>query len=301
MPMRARSWVGSRVMSRSPGTDPAVPGRQKPHRALDRRGLARAVAADQADSLARADAKGDALEDVSRPAVGVDALQIERGRGAGLVGRPAVRGVAHAAPWLAWVPRSVIDDLLVPADLVRGAGGEDRALVHGDDAVGVAEHDVHVVLDHHRGDPLRAHDGRDDVHDRRLLPGADAARRLVEEQELRPERIGHARRRAASARPARWLRRASRSGLSRPNWRSTATASSRTAPSRSASVHSQRVFPWRAKMVRATLSRTVSWSNRFTSWKLRAMPARIRSLIGLARDVLPLEHEGAADPPGRSR
>src|SRR5437588_1963049 len=38
-------------------------------------------------------------------------------------------------------------DILVGADLVGRAIGEERAFMHHDDAVGIAEHDVHVVLD----------------------------------------------------------------------------------------------------------------------------------------------------------
>src|SRR5712692_188807 len=38
-------------------------------------------------------------------------------------------------------------DLLVVPDLIRGTVGENRALVHGDDARAVLEDHVHVVLD----------------------------------------------------------------------------------------------------------------------------------------------------------
>src|SRR6266481_6818042 len=79
---------------------------------------------------------------------------------------------------------------LVGADLIWRAAGQDRSLVHDHDALRVLEDDVHVVLDHHGGDPLRAHDGADDVHDRRLLPRADAAGRLVQQEELGSKRVG---------------------------------------------------------------------------------------------------------------
>src|SRR6266404_7104991 len=82
----------------------------------------------------------------------------------------------------------VLHRLVVP-DLLRRAAGQDRSLVHDDDALRIFEDDVHVVLDHDRGDLLRAHDGGDDVHDRRLLPRAHAAGRLVEEEEPRLERV----------------------------------------------------------------------------------------------------------------
>src|ERR1700716_3204569 len=82
---------------------------------------------------------------------------------------------------------------LVAPDLVRGAAGQDGALVHGHDPVRISEDDVHVVLDDDRGDVLRPDDRADDVHDRGLLAGADAAGRLVEEEEPRPQRVrdGH--------------------------------------------------------------------------------------------------------------
>src|ERR1051325_3972039 len=53
-------------------------------------------------------------------------------------------------------------------------------------------------------------------------------------------------------------------------------ASFHTARSAAASVRSFGVLPSREKIDSATLSTTVSWSKRFTSWKLRAMPARMR-------------------------
>src|SRR5882672_3351155 len=79
---------------------------------------------------------------------------------------------------------------LVPPDLFRAAAGEDLALMHDHDAVGVFEDDVHVVLDDDRGDLVRSDDRADDVHDGRLLPGAHAAGGLVEEEELRLESVG---------------------------------------------------------------------------------------------------------------
>src|SRR2546426_2520139 len=88
-------------------------------------------------------------------------------------------------------PEHCILHRLVAADLLRGAAGEDHALVHDDDAVGVLEDDVHVVLDDDRGDPVRPDDGGDHVHDRRLLTRADAAGRLVEEEQPRLERVGN--------------------------------------------------------------------------------------------------------------
>src|SRR5256714_14901967 len=83
-------------------------------------------------------------------------------------------------------PEHCVLHRLVAADLLGAATGENQALVHDHDPVGVLEDDVHVVLDDHGGDPLRPDDRADHVHDRRLLAGADATGRLVEEQEPRP-------------------------------------------------------------------------------------------------------------------
>src|SRR5882672_212116 len=63
---------------------------------------------------------------------------------------------------------------------------------------------------------------------------------------------------------------------SRPKALRISSASSQTAESAAASAVRFSVLPWRAKTVSATLSSAESWSKRFTSWKLRAIPARIR-------------------------
>src|SRR5574342_650495 len=86
-------------------------------------------------------------------------------------------------------PAHCIFDLLVLPDLLGGAAREDDPLVHDHDAIRVLEDDVHVVLDDHGRDPLRAHHRADDIHDGRLLSSADAAGGLVEEEEPRPERV----------------------------------------------------------------------------------------------------------------
>src|SRR2546428_12475907 len=102
--------------------------------------------------------------------------------------------------WLSWMKtsRSWTVSMLVPAppdDHVDHAGvgldgcgrgvGQHLALVQRDDPVRIAEDDVHVVLDLDDGakpDPLgRAHQ---DLHDGVLVGRADAARRLVEQDDL---------------------------------------------------------------------------------------------------------------------
>src|ERR1700730_11810821 len=54
-------------------------------------------------------------------------------------------------------PQHVRGDLGVVADLIRRAVGEDRALVHGDDAGAIGKDHVHVVLDDDSGDVPRPH------------------------------------------------------------------------------------------------------------------------------------------------
>src|SRR5712671_677022 len=87
-------------------------------------------------------------------------------------------------------PDQVRRDRFVPADLVGRPARQDAPLVHRRDAVRVLEDHVHVVLDDDRRDVVRSDDRGDDVHDRRLLARADAAGRLVEEEEPRTQREG---------------------------------------------------------------------------------------------------------------
>jgi hypothetical protein len=64
---------------------------------------------------------------------------------------------------------------------------------------------------------------------------------------------------------------------SSPNRPSTSKVSWRTSWSWSASAAILVILPSREKIDNATLSKTLSPSNRLTIWKLRAMPALIRS------------------------
>src|SRR6266542_3010292 len=151
-------------------------------------------------------------------------------------------------------PQHVGGDLLVVPDLVGRPVGEDGALVHGHDARAVGEYHVHVVLDDDGGDALRAHDVGDDVHDGRLLPGAHAARRLVEEEELRLEGIGH----GHVQQLAFTLREPARERACLGQEPELLEDARGFAPDRG-------VLPWREKMDRATLSMVESLSNRLTS------------------------------------
>src|SRR2546422_3613528 len=76
----------------------------------------------------------------------------------------------------------------VRLDRRRCGVGHHLALVERDDAIGVGEHDVHVVFhldDRPEPDPPRGRDQR--LHDRRLVRGAHPRCRLVEEDDLRSQ------------------------------------------------------------------------------------------------------------------
>src|SRR6266481_6227526 len=84
-----------------------------------------------------------------------------------------------------------VNDLGVSLYLRRCGVGQHPALVQRDDAIRVAEDDVHVVLD--LDDGTQAHTlGRahQDLHDRVLVRGTHAARRLVEQDDLGAQREG---------------------------------------------------------------------------------------------------------------
>src|SRR6266545_5917867 len=108
--------------------------------------------------------------------------------------------------WLAWMNTSIslTASILVPPpadhhvhhpgvslDLGGRGVGQHLALVERDDAVRVAEDDVHVVLDLDDGAqadaPGRAHE---DLHDGVLVGGAHTAGRLVEQDDLGTQREG---------------------------------------------------------------------------------------------------------------
>ncbi len=147
---------------------------QVPHHRPQRGGLAGAVAADETDDLAGADLQRHASQDVARLDVDVDPAD----------GQHQV--------WLAPAPADHhVHQPLVGLDVLRRRVGEDLALVEGDDAVGIAEDDVHVVF--HLDDRLEPHGlggAHQGLHDARLVGGAHAARRLVEQDDLRAQGEG---------------------------------------------------------------------------------------------------------------
>src|SRR4029077_16008105 len=90
-------------------------------------------------------------------------------------------------------PRAAPDDRVhharVGADRGRRRVGEHPALVERDDAVRVAEHDVHVVLDlNDRAEADAPRRGHQDLHHRVLVGGAHPAGGLVQQDDLGTER-----------------------------------------------------------------------------------------------------------------
>src|SRR6266542_4157508 len=183
-------------------------------------------------------------------------------------------------------------DLLVVPDLVRGAVGQDRALVHGDDPRAVLEDNVHVVLDDDGRDPPRAHHLRDDVHDGRLLAGADTAGGLVEEEELGAERVGHGdvqQLAFALAEPARYHPRLARQAELLEHRHG-------LVPDGSVRVRQREQLP-RLAVPREDSQREVVERAEIVEEvdELEAPGDASGDLLvdGLARDVRPLEHDGA--------
>ena len=126
--------------------------------------------------------------------------------------------------------------------------------------------------------PSRAHDRGDRVHDLALVARAHPAGRLVEEEELGPQRIGDrdveqlALALRQAARQHRCLAVEAELAEHLDGLVAHLAGRARRAP------RCLRVLPSREKIDSATLSKAVSSSNRLTSWKLRAMPALMRSV-----------------------
>ena len=183
-----------------------------------RRGLARAVRADQRDDLALLDLERDALERGDVAVVGVDVVELEQ---------------RHQ---LALLSEVGLDHAVVRPDLVRLALGDLLAVVEHPDVLGHAHDDLHVVLDqedrqvlllaelvHELGEPLgllRVHAGRGLVEQQQLRVGRERPRDL----HAALVAVGQVRR--ASARAGRSS--APRTRASRAPSRATSTSSRRT-------------------------------------------------------------------------
>src|SRR2546427_2782277 len=188
MPWRARSWAGRRVISRALNViRPLFTGRRPmmlsmvvvfpaPFRPTRQTASPPPMTRDRLRSTCAGPRKVSMRSTSSIGSTGSTG-------GTGTVVMPRSSGARGRA-------EQVGRHLLVLPDLVGCPVGQDGPLVHGHDARTVPEHHVHVVLDDDGGDPPRLDDRGDDVHDGGLLAGAHAAGRLVEEEELRPQRVG---------------------------------------------------------------------------------------------------------------
>src|SRR5215471_16865794 len=114
-----------------------------------------------------------------------------RGRGVRAVPSPLrgegrVRGGVRGAPPS---PYHHVHHLRVRLDLCWPGVGQHLALVQRDDAVRVAEDDVHIVLDLNDGaEPHAFRGAHEDLHHRMLVRRGHATRGLVEQDDLRLER-----------------------------------------------------------------------------------------------------------------
>ena len=113
------------------------------------RGLAGAVAPEQRDHLALADLERNIEQDMGRAVIAVEVFDRELHARRSL----AVAGVIDQ-------PLAEIDgaDLRVAPDLLGRAFGDQAAAIEHQDAVGVFEHHVHVVLGEQHADRLFAGD-----------------------------------------------------------------------------------------------------------------------------------------------
>ena len=183
-----------------------------------------------------------------------------------------------------------------PAASARIAAGGPSAMiaaaVEHDHAVGVAEHDVHVVLGEQHGDALAR------ARARRRAASAGRASAATSPRSARPSAAGAARRRAPARARRAWRRRrrASRSPGRRScvirTRSSSASASARSAIGRARA--DARDARRRARAARAaTFSRTVIDANVAATWNVRPTPMPRDGARRQAVDALAAEQHGA--------
>ncbi len=158
-----------------------------PRDRLERRGLAGAVGADDADDLAFVHLQVHVCQGRRAAVLHAHIAQAQQGTvGAGarvpaaVFGRGAGRDALRLAPPLAEVRR---DDEGIVGDLGRGALGDDLALVEHGHPVGELGDDLHVVFDQHHRDAGRAH-ACDQLDELMHLAGVHAGRGLVEDEQV---------------------------------------------------------------------------------------------------------------------
>ncbi len=130
--------------------DLALARRRQPHDRAHRRGLARAIAAQQRDEFAFAHGHRHAFENMAFVVVGMNVVEFENGGhkrrvlwrcrlGSGRSGRLTQISRLHPC---------------VVGNFIGRALGEQRTVVEHGDAIGDAEHDFHVMLHEQGGDAL---------------------------------------------------------------------------------------------------------------------------------------------------
>src|SRR6266850_2854310 len=66
--------------------------------------------------------------------------------------------------------------------------GDNQSLVENQNALAVAEHDLHVVLDEDSRDPAAAEHAEERIHHLEFVLGADTSCRFIHEEQARPQR-----------------------------------------------------------------------------------------------------------------
>ena len=143
------------------------------HDRAEGRRLAGAVAAEQRHDLAVADLERDVEQDMRGPIMAVEVFDTELHADSPF----AMAGVIDEA--LAKIDRA---HFRVAADLRRRSLRDQAAAVEHQDAVGMLEHDVHVVLGEEHADRLLARDLRRQSHQFDALARRHARGRLVHQQ-----------------------------------------------------------------------------------------------------------------------
>src|SRR5262249_52350924 len=163
-----------------PPVEPDMSGayRKKTNNALNDGGAAGGVASHQRYHFVIAHVERYAAQDMRGAAKGVDVLDFQQHA------RRLLRSGRERNT------EENIGDVLVRLDFLRRPVGEERTFMHHHNAIRITKNHIHVVLDDYGSHRAGAHYLGHSVHDLRLVARAHAARRFVEKQKLRSQRIG---------------------------------------------------------------------------------------------------------------
>ena len=181
-------------------------------------------------------------------------LQLSRALSIGRLGPPRPSLAVPGAACGMLLAQVGVAHLGIDADPLRHVARDDRAVDHHRDAVGDAEHRVHVVLDQQHG--MLGLERRQQRQHALGLLGAHAGERLVEQQHARARSPGTSRSRAGACRRGSGCRRCAPPASARP----AASSASRAA---AAWLRAQ----WRApaRTPRAAASRACAARRQFSS------------------------------------